>query len=93
VIAPTIPPTWNSLALYAAGVFQFIGKSSLARSDVGYMFRNLHITLNRHNEKASSTPFQKSMEAIDEGRSVAFPEEPYPAAQPGMIEFKDGAFR
>jgi 1-acyl-sn-glycerol-3-phosphate acyltransferase len=78
------------------GYFMFIGKSSLAKVPLfGYTFTNLHIAVNRSSIKSKFDTMQRSMEAIDKGRSVAyFPEGTIPKLQqPAMIDFKDGAFR
>jgi 1-acyl-sn-glycerol-3-phosphate acyltransferase len=78
------------------GYFVFIGKASLAKVPLfGYMFRNLYIPVDRANAKSKFYTVQKSMEAIDKGRSVAyFPEGTIPRhPQPFMLDFKDGAFR
>ena len=85
-----------SLCYALPGYFKFIGKSSLGKVPLfGYMFKNLHIPVNRSNIKSKFDTIQKSMEAIDMGRSVAyFPEGTISKLkQPGMIDFKDGAFR
>ncbi len=85
-----------SLCYALPGYFMFIGKASLAKVPLfGYTFKNLHIVLNRSSHKSKYEAIQKSLEAIDKGRSVAyFPEGTIPKlAQPAMIDFKDGAFR
>jgi len=85
-----------SLCYALPGYFMFIGKASLAKVPLfGYTFKNLHIPVNRSSSKSKFDTIQKSLEAIDKGRSVAyFPEGTIPKApQPTMIEFKDGAFR
>lgn len=78
------------------GYFMFIGKASLAKVPLfGYTFKHLHIPVNRSSSKSKFDTIQKSLDAIDKGRSVAyFPEGTIPKLpQPAMIEFKDGAFR
>ncbi|HSZ26417.1 MAG TPA: lysophospholipid acyltransferase family protein [Cytophagaceae bacterium] len=85
-----------SLCYALPGYFMFIGKSSLAKVPLfGYMFRNLHIPVDRSSARSKFDTLQKSLEAIDKGRSLAyFPEGTIPKSpQPSMIEFKDGAFR
>ena len=85
-----------SLCYALPGYFMFIGKASLAKIPLfGYTFRNLHIPVNRSSIKSKFETLQKSLEAIDKGRSVAyFPEGTISKLQqPAMIEFKDGAFR
>ena len=76
--------------------FKFVGKSSLARIPVfGYMYRTLHITVNRSSYRSRARSFTKSKEAIEKGFNLGFfPEggirlENYP----NMVDFKDGAFK
>ncbi len=76
--------------------FKFVGKSSLARIPVfGYMYRTLHITVNRSSYRSRARSFVKAREAIDAGFNLGFfPEggirlEHYP----NMVDFKDGAFK
>jgi 1-acyl-sn-glycerol-3-phosphate acyltransferase len=78
-----------SLCYALPGYFMFIGKASLGKVPMfGYMFKNLHIPVDRTNSKSK-------FDTIHKGRSVAyFPEGTIPKlAQPALIEFKDGAFR
>lgn len=85
-----------TLCFALPGYFMFIGKASLAKVPLfGYTFKNLHIPVNRSNAKSKVESIQKSLEAIEKGRSVAyFPEGTIPKVkQPAMIPFKDGAFR
>ena len=85
-----------SLCYALPGYFLFIGKASLAKIPLfGYMFKNLHIPVDRSKAKSKFDTIQKSLEAIDKGRSVAyFPEGTISKLpQPDMIDFKDGAFR
>ncbi len=85
-----------SLCYTLPGYFMFIGKASLAKVPLfGYTFKKLHIPVNRSNSKSKFDTIQKSMEAIDKGRSVAyFPEGTIPKLpQPALSDFKDGAFR
>ena len=76
--------------------FKFVGKSSLARIPVfGYMYRTLHITVNRSSYKSRAQSLAKAKEAIEKGFNLGFfPEggirlEKYP----NMVDFKDGAFK
>jgi 1-acyl-sn-glycerol-3-phosphate acyltransferase len=85
-----------TLCFALPGYFKFIGKASLAKVPLfGYTFKHLHIPVNRSNTKSKFESIQKSLEAIEMGRSVAyFPEGTIPKVkQPAMIQFKDGAFR
>lgn len=74
----------------------FIGKSSLGRLPIfGYMFRNLHIAVDRNSLKSRGDTILKTREALDKGSSVViFPEGGIIASQPPLMgKFKDGAFK
>jgi 1-acyl-sn-glycerol-3-phosphate acyltransferase len=74
----------------------FIGKSSLGKLPLfGYMFRNLHIAVNRSSLKSRGETITKTKEALDLGSSVViFPEGGISATDPPkMGKFKDGAFK
>jgi 1-acyl-sn-glycerol-3-phosphate acyltransferase len=86
-----------SLMCYAAPQFvKFIGKSSLAKVPLfGYMFKKLHILVDRKNSRSRYDSFEQAKKAIDDGYSVfIFPEGGiYSKNPPQMTAFKDGAFR
>ena len=85
-----------SLCYALPGYFMFIGKAALTKVPLfGYMFRNLYIPVDRHNQKSRYETMLKSFDAIDKGRGLAiFPEGTIPAKNsPHMIPFKDGPFR
>jgi 1-acyl-sn-glycerol-3-phosphate acyltransferase len=74
----------------------FIGKSSLAKVPLfGYMFKNLHIAVDRNSLKSRGESMLKAKKALDEGASVVFfPEGGISSeAPPAMARFKDGAFK
>ncbi|SHM45978.1 1-acyl-sn-glycerol-3-phosphate acyltransferase [Cyclobacterium lianum] len=74
----------------------FIGKSSLAKVPVfGYMFRNLHISVNRNSLKSRGESIMKAKAALEQKSSVVFfPEGGISSQQPPqMARFKDGAFK
>lgn len=76
--------------------FVFVGKSELGKIPLfGYMFRKLHITVNRSSLKDSYRALQKALRAVDEGHSlVMFPEGGVLSEEvPRMARFKDGPFR
>jgi 1-acyl-sn-glycerol-3-phosphate acyltransferase len=76
--------------------FIFVGKSSLAKIPVfGFMFRRLHITVDRSSRKDSYRALQDSLRAVDDGNSlVMFPEGGVLTTNPPcMVKFKDGPFR
>ncbi len=76
--------------------FKFFGKSSLSTIPVfGYMYRKIHITVNRSSLRSKQYSFEKAKDALDYGFNLAmFPEGGIIAkAPPSMEAFKDGAFQ
>ncbi|KEO74764.1 lysophospholipid acyltransferase family protein [Anditalea andensis] len=74
----------------------FIGKSSLGKLPIfGYMFRNLHIAVDRNSMKSRGETILRTREALDRGSSVViFPEGGIIATEPPLMgKFKDGAFK
>lgn len=74
----------------------FVGKTGIENIPAfGYMYRKLHITVDRNRLKSRYTSLKRSLEAIDEGKSlVIFPEGGIITLKdPVMAKFKDGAFR
>lgn len=74
----------------------FVGKTGIENIPLfGYMYRKLHITVDRSKLKSRYTSLKKSLQAIDEGKSlVIFPEGGIiTQGEPVMGRFKDGAFR
>ncbi len=74
----------------------FVGKHSLGKIPLfGYMYRNIHITLNRENLKSRYNAMEKCARELDEGHNlVIFPEGGIVTKKPPeMARFKDGAFR
>ena len=74
----------------------FMGKDSLGKIPLfGFMYRNIHITLDRKNNKSSYNAMSKGALELDKGQNlVIFPEGGILSKQPpGMVRFKDGAFR
>lgn len=74
----------------------FVGKSSLGKIPLfGYMYRNIHITLDRENLKSRYNALEKCADELDQGHNlVIFPEGGIVSRQmPKMSRFKDGAFR
>lgn len=74
----------------------FVGKHSLGKIPLfGYMYRNIHITLNRENLKSKYDALGKCAKELDKGQNlVIFPEGGIVSKQPPqMARFKDGAFR
>lgn len=76
--------------------FIFVGKSSISKVPLfGYMFKKLHIMVDRSSLKSKYNTFVRACQAIDEGRSlVMFPEGGIVSHHPPkMHKFKDGPFR
>jgi 1-acyl-sn-glycerol-3-phosphate acyltransferase len=74
----------------------FVGKSDMEKIPFfGFMYRKLHITVDRSSLKSKANTLKRSMQAIDEGKSlVIFPEGGIVTEkEPVMSRFKDGAFR
>lgn len=75
--------------------FVFVGKSSLSKVPLfGYVFRKVHITVDRASLKSKYESLQKAARALDQGISlVMFPEGGTEKQPPKLEAFKDGAFR
>ncbi len=76
--------------------YAFIGKSQITKVPLfGYMFRKLHIPVNRESKMERYRILQQAVQFLHEGRSiVVFPEGGIKSKQPPhLAEFKDGAFR
>ncbi len=76
--------------------FRFIGKAELNKVPLfGYMFKRLHIPVNRASRTDSYKSFVRSKEKLEEGTSVlVFPEGTFPdKTKVTLMRFKDGAFR
>lgn len=74
----------------------FVGKNDMEHIPLfGFMYRKLHITVNRQDLKSRSSTFKKSLKAIGQGKSlVIYPEGGIiTKGEPVMGPFKDGAFR
>lgn len=74
----------------------FVGKQSMENVPVfGWMYRRLHITVDRSRLRSKYSTFVRSLQAVDEGKSIViYPEggifSPYP---PQLAPFKEGPFR
>ncbi len=74
----------------------FVGKNDMEKVPLfGYMYRKLHITVDRSKLKSRYSTLLRSLKAIDEGKSlVIFPEGGIITLHdPIMSRFKDGPFR
>jgi 1-acyl-sn-glycerol-3-phosphate acyltransferase len=74
----------------------FVGKTGIENIPVfGFMYRKLHITVDRSKLKSRYESMKRSLEAIEEGKNlVIYPEGGIITEKdPIMGRFKDGAFR
>jgi 1-acyl-sn-glycerol-3-phosphate acyltransferase len=74
----------------------FVGKNDMEKVPLfGFMYKKLHITVDRARLKSKYETIVKSRQAIDEGKSlVLYPEGGiFTEHPPEMVRFKDGAFR
>lgn len=74
----------------------FVGKSAMEKIPLfGFMYRKLHITVDREKLSSRYSTFTRSLAALDQGKSlVIFPEGGVVThLPPHMGRFKDGAFR
>lgn len=74
----------------------FVGKSQMEKIPLfGYMYRKLHITVDRDKLSSKYSTFTRSLSALDTGKSlVIFPEGGIVTHRPPtMGRFKDGPFR
>lgn len=74
----------------------FVGKNAMEKIPMfGFMYRNLHITVDRTKLVSKYGSFTRSLDALQEGKSlVIFPEGGIISTDPPhMSRFKDGAFR
>jgi 1-acyl-sn-glycerol-3-phosphate acyltransferase len=84
------------MGLVVTNYYAFIGKSSLQKIPLfGYMFRKLHIQVDRSSRLKSHQTYQLALKELRKGRSlVVFPEGGiYTKNPPEMTPFKDGPFR
>jgi 1-acyl-sn-glycerol-3-phosphate acyltransferase len=74
----------------------FVGKNDMENIPLfGFMYRSLHITVDRTKLRSRYSTMLRALEALDEGKSlVIFPEGGIMTEKdPVMARFKDGAFR
>ena len=73
----------------------FVGKSSIAKVPLfGYVFKKIHVTVDRTSLKSRYKTLQRASDTIDQGFSLAmFPEGGTERDPPNLDPFKDGAFR
>ena len=81
---------------YIPKPFVFVGKVSLARIPLfGFMFRKMHIPVDRESLKSRYLALQQSKIALDEGKSlVMYPEGGIRTKHPPQLaKFKNGPFK
>jgi 1-acyl-sn-glycerol-3-phosphate acyltransferase len=74
----------------------FVGKNDMEKIPLfGFMYKKLHITVNRRRLMSRFETYVRSVEALEAGKSlIIFPEGGVITRQPPlMARFKDGAFR
>ncbi|MCA6078039.1 lysophospholipid acyltransferase family protein [Fulvivirga sedimenti] len=74
----------------------FVGKNDMEKIPLfGYMYRKLHITVNRESVKSRYETLLRAGKAVEDGKSLTiFPEGGIITRHPPvMARFKDGAFR
>lgn len=77
-------------------LFVFMGKNSMEKIPLfGFMYKRMHITLDRQNLKSAYRALTQAGEVISEGKSLTiFPEGGIITPEaPNLVRFKDGAFR
>ena len=81
---------------YTPGNFIFVGKNAMEKVPLfGYMYKKLHITVNRASLKSKHSTYVRSKEAIDNGKSlVMYPEGGVTTDNPPQMGgFKNGPFK
>lgn len=76
--------------------FAFVGKNSISKVPLfGYMYRKLHILVDRSNMRSKYETLSRSIDALDRGISLTiFPEGGIKTTNPpAMSPFKSGAFK
>jgi 1-acyl-sn-glycerol-3-phosphate acyltransferase len=75
--------------------FVFVGKSSLAKVPLfGYIFKRVHIPVDRDSLRSRYAVMKKSVAALKQGKSIViFPEGGFSDQPPQLAPFKEGAFR
>ncbi len=74
----------------------FVGKNEMERIPLfGFMYKRLHITVDRSKLKSRFITMVRTLEALDEGKSlILYPEGGIMSTSPpNLSSFKDGAFR
>ena len=82
-------------ALSCSNTFRFLSKAELTKIPLlGYVIRNLYITVNRSDKRDRHRSIEKMLNSIREGISVFLaPEGTRNTGNSPLLDFKDGAFR
>ena len=81
---------------YVPKLCVFVGKKSLTKVPVfGFMFRKIHITVDRSNARSRYLVFEEGEKVLDQGLSlVMFPEGGIRSTEPPRLaSFRNGAFK
>lgn len=81
---------------YVPKLCVFVGKKSLTKVPLfGFMFRNIHITVDRSNARSRYLVFEEGAKVLDQGLSlVMFPEGGIRSKHPPRLaSFRNGAFK
>ncbi len=85
-----------SMGVILKNYYAFMGKSAVKKVPLfGYMFAKLHIQVDRSDPGSRAKSLQRSLKALDSGRSIMiFPEGGIRAEHPPRMHrpFRDGAF-
>lgn len=81
--------------LLTSGNVSFLGKSSLGKVPLfGYLYKRLHILVDRKAKDSKVEAMDKCREKLEKGHSVIiFAEGTIPRTTPVLNDFKDGAFK
>ncbi|MEZ4900408.1 MAG: lysophospholipid acyltransferase family protein [Spirosomataceae bacterium] len=85
-----------TMGLIIENYFAFVGKQEVKHIPLlGYMFRKLHIQVDRDNSQSRVGSLSRSLKTLAQGRSIViFPEGGIKAKKPPKMHFfKDGAFK
>lgn len=81
---------------YVPKLCVFVGKKSLTRVPIfGFMFRNIHITVDRSNARSRYLVYEEGVKVLNQGLSlVMFPEGGIRSSNPPQLtSFRNGAFK
>jgi len=85
-----------AMGVVLGNFYAFIGKEAIAKVPLfGYMFRRLHIPVNRESRSSGYEVVQRATQLLAQRRSIViFPEGGIKSKHPPrLVSFKDGAFK